>query len=124
MEIELLMRRERKVEMSEEDREEYKIQRLLPKFDEDEWAESHKEEKEYDYVPVTIDIRDAMPYSQHDGKHTHIFLRSGLAFIAKIDYDVFQGIRMAMLGTMVKKVEDFNFEMVVPAPEPKTKTKK
>lgn len=124
MELELMMRRERKKEMSMEDREEYNIQRLLPKFDEDEWAQTHQEEKEYDYVPVTIDIRDAMPYSQHDNKHTHIFLRSGLAFIAKIQYDVFQGIRVAMLGTMPKKVEDFDFKVVVTAPEPKTKTKK
>ena len=123
MELQILMRRERKVEMSEEDREDYKIQRLMPKFDEEEWAATHKEEKEYDYVPVTIDVRDAMPFSQHDDEHTHIFLRSGLAFIAKIKYEEFQGIRMAMLGTSVKSASDFDF-IAEPAPDRKNKIRK
>lgn len=119
------MRREKKVGLSEEDREEYKIQRLLPKFDEDEWAEDHKEKKEYDYVPVVIDLREAIPFSQHDDDHTHIFLKGGLAFIAKIKYEEFLGIRMAMLGTQVKSTADFDFIPELPViPERKNKIKK
>jgi len=121
MELQILMRRERKKEISKEDREEYKTLRLLPNFDEEEWENSHKEEKEYDYVPVTIDVRDACPFSEHDDEHTHIFLKGGLSFIAKIRYEEFQGIRQAMLGTAVKSASDFEFE---PTPERKHKIKK
>lgn len=125
MELELLMRRERKKEMSKADREDFNIQKLLPNFDEDQWFEEHKDEREYDYVPVTIDVRDACPFSMHDKEHTHIFLKGGLSFIAKIKYDSFQAIRSTMIGSSIRFVDDFHQEVVtIPPPETKPKRTK
>lgn len=110
MELEVMMRKQKL--MSKEEREELNIQKLLPNFDEQEYLEDHM--GDFIYVPVTIDVRDALPYSAHDDEHTQIFLRNGLSFIAKVPYETFRGIRMAMMGNVVKLVEDFTFNVDKP----------
>lgn len=78
---------------------------------------------EYRYVPITIDMRAVGPYNYYDEEHTIIRINnSSSAFMARIPYQTFQGIREAMMGTATKKMGDFHIK-TRPNPGSGTKTK-
>lgn len=104
MELELLMRRDSV--LPPEVQQELEDAKLIhgENFDPEQYLSQNNL---FSYDPFTFNVDDTCFYNRYDDAHTHICLNTGLSFIAKIDYTVFQRIKTAMTGQAVKTLNDF-----------------
>ena len=104
MELELQMRRDGAI--PPEIQQEIEQAKLISgeSFDPEEYLSKNNL---FSYDPFTFNVDDTCFYNRYDDTHTHICLNTGLSFIAKIEYSIFQRIKTAMTGVTVKTLNDF-----------------
>lgn len=98
MKVELYARFPKKKVLSDEEKQEIEIQKLInPDY-------THESKVEHEYEQLVLDLKDVSEWIRYDSSHTQIMKYNNIMYIVRIPYEAFNELYEDVTGTQIKKV--------------------